>query len=143
MVYMDETPIVNDHEGEAAPLAGMHKNICPQCHQPVLPEYYFCPNCGKELKEKPLSTTIWAQIWLYAFTLVFMPMTSYLIYRYWKGMKYFRSEDPKAHHMGLISIALLIGTIIFVAWSLWAGFAWLQEYIKVQQSDPNYLGGFL
>lgn len=139
---MEETTVSTQSEVVVAPLASDHKSICPQCHQPVLPEYYFCPNCGKGLKEKPLSTTIWAQLWLYIFTLVFMPLTSYLVYRYWNGIKYFRSEDPKAKRIGLISIILLIGTIIAVAWSIWTGFAWFQVYIKTQQSSPNYLGGF-
>lgn len=118
------------------------KSICPQCHQPVLPEYYFCPNCGKKLEEKPLSTGIWAQLWLYFFTLVIMPLTAYLAYRHWHGVEYFRSEDPKAKRVGLISILLLIITIFFLIWSTWASMVWFQEYIKAQQTNPNYLGGF-
>ncbi len=119
------------------------KAICPQCHQPVLPEYYYCPNCGKKLEERPLSTGIGAQLWLYTYTLVIMPLTAYLAYKSWKGVAYFRSEDPKAKRIGLIAIILLVGTIIFVIWSTWASIVWFQGYIKAQQASPNYLGGFL
>src|SRR6266481_8112927 len=114
--------------------------ICPQCHQPTAPEYYFCPNCGKNLKEPALSTSVWAAFWLYFYTLILMPLTSYLIYRHWQGIKYFRSSDPKARRMGLIAIILLICTLLFVAWSLWAGTLWLQKYVQQQE---NGLGGGL
>ena len=120
----------------------VQKNICPQCHQPVLPEYYFCPNCGKKLNEAPLSTTIWAQLGLYLFTLIIMPVTGYLAYRHWKGIAYFKSQDPKAKRMGIISIILLIGTIAFIVWSLWAGITQLREAVQTQQNSLNAFGGF-
>jgi len=118
------------------------KNICPQCHQPVLPEYYFCPNCGKKLEEVPLSTTIWAQLWLYIFTLIVMPFTGYLAYRHWQGVAYMRSRDPKARRIGFISVILLISTIVLLTWSIWAGITQLKESIQTQQNNINSLGGF-
>ena len=118
------------------------KKICPQCHQPILPEYYFCPNCGKKLEEVPLSTSIWAQLWLYIFTLIVMPFTGYLTYRHWQGIAYLKSKDPKARRIGLISIVLLISTIVFLIWSIWTGITQLQESIQTQQSNLNFLGGF-
>lgn len=134
----------NQLEIAAAPSVTVpaRKNICPQCHQPILPEYYFCPNCGKKLEEVPLSTTIWAQLWLYVFTLIIMPFTAYLAYRHWQGIAYVRSKDPKARRMGLISIGILIGTIAFLIWSLWTGIAQLQESIQAQQNNLNSLGRF-
>ena len=44
--------------------------ICPQCHQPVKPEWYYCPNCGKKLSEPGLSTSLASQLWLYAFSII-------------------------------------------------------------------------
>ncbi len=116
------------------------KKICPQCHQPVLPEYYFCPNCGKNLEEKPLSTTVGAQIWLYTFSLILMPMTCYLIYSKWQGWKYFKSDDPKAKDIGLISIILLGVSFLLLIWITWAGIAALQKYWLTEESSINTMG---
>lgn len=117
------------------------QNICPQCHQPVLPEYYFCPNCGKNLHEAPLPTTIGAQLWLYVYSLIFMPLTAYLIYRRWEGIKYFKSKDPKAHTIGIISIILLILSFVIIAWEIWQGTLWLQQAVQSQQNLMNLGGG--
>ena len=115
--------------------------ICSECHQQVLPEYYFCPNCGKNLREKPLPTSFGAQLWLYIFSLVIMPITYCLAWRYWKGWKYFKSPDPKAKRIGLVAIVLLAISIIFLVWSTYAGIVWLQQYEQNQtNSDLNSLG---
>ena len=116
------------------------QTICPQCHQPVQSTWYFCANCGKDLKEHPPATSIWAQLWLYFFTLVLMPMTAYLIYRYWQGPRYLRSQDPKAHRIGIVSIILLCVSFAALAWYTYAGALWLRHYIEVQQNSMNDLG---
>lgn len=89
-----------------------------------------------------MSTSIWAQIWLYAFTLILMPVTCYLIYTRWQGIKYFKSKDPKAHRMGLIAIILLIVSIVFLIWSTWQGTVWLNKYVQAQVNSVSNLGGF-
>ena len=115
--------------------------ICPMCHQPVLPAYYFCPNCGKKLEDAPLSTSIWAQIWLYTYSLILMPITCYLIYTRWQGVKYFKSKDPKAHRMGLIAITLLIISIVFLIWITWAGTISLDKYVQDQVNSVTTQDG--
>src|SRR5271166_4874557 len=80
--------------------------LCPQCHQPIKPEYYYCPNCGKKLSEAPLSTSLGAQLWLYAFSLI-LPFIGYLAITKWQGIQYARSGDPRAQEIGWIAIGLL------------------------------------
>jgi hypothetical protein len=142
---MDILPISNIPSGVPTPppppLAPAHNAICPQCHQPVLPEYYFCPNCGKKLEDAPLSTSIWAQIWLYTYSLILMPITCYLIYTRWQGVKYFKSKDPKAHQMGVIAIVLLIISIVFLIWSTWQGTIWLENYVQAQVNNATSEAG--
>ena len=29
-------------------------SVCPACKLPVSNEFYFCPNCGKQLRPKPI-----------------------------------------------------------------------------------------
>ena len=95
-----------------APAASL---ICLQCHQPVLPTYYFCPNCGKKLTEAPLSTSDLAQAGLYAFSII-LPFLGYLVIGYWQGIRYLRSADPKAKQIGIIALALLLASSAVMLW---------------------------
>ncbi len=113
-----------------APLQQPMPMICPQCHQPIKPEYYFCPNCGKKLSEPGLSTTVSAQVMLYAFSIV-LPIIAYLAITKWEGITYARSADPKAQQMGWIAIGLLTVSSIIVLW--WTT-AWIDGFIKAQTS---------
>jgi hypothetical protein len=100
--------------------------VCPQCHEPILPAYYFCPNCGKNLKEPPLSTSIAAQIGLYVLSII-MPVICFLAINQWRGMKYMRSADPKAKQIGIIATALMaVSTVVVV----WVGIIWTEQLIS-------------
>jgi hypothetical protein len=90
-------------------------SLCPTCHQPILPSYYFCPNCGTKLNSAPLSTSTWAQVSLYAFSII-LPLICFLFVTRWQGMKYFRSEDPKIKQIGTIAWVLLILSTIVTIW---------------------------
>lgn len=106
---------------------------CPQCHQPVSPMDYFCPNCGKKLSEPGLSTTIGAQVLLYGFSIV-LPIICYLAITKWEGIKYARSDDPKAQQMGWIAIALLtISSIVVIWWTT----QWINGFIQSQTSTAG------
>ncbi len=70
-----------------------------------------------------------------------MPVTCYLIYTRWQGIKYFKSKDPKAHQMGLIAIILLVASFGFIVWSTFAGIAWVQGYVQTEQTQLNNIGG--
>jgi len=108
--------------------------ICSQCHQPVQPEFYYCPNCGKKLTEPPLSTGVAAQAWLYAFSII-LPIICFLAVSYWQGIRYARSPDPKAQQIGWIAIALLaLSTIV----TFWLAAVWINSALQSATSD---LGG--
>jgi hypothetical protein len=110
--------------------------ICPQCHQPIKAEYYYCPNCGKKLSEPGLSTNIGAQLWLYAFSLV-LPFIGYLAITYWQGIRYARSDDPKAQEIGWIAIALLTASSIFV---IWQATVWINGFVQSATSTAGLSG---
>ena len=114
-------------ESHSAPM------VCPQCHQPVTPEEYYCPNCGKKLSEPPLSTSLGAQLWLYAFSLI-LPFIGYLAISYWQGIKYARSDDPKAQEIGWIAIGLLAVSSIFTIWQVTV---WINSFIQTQTSTAG------
>jgi hypothetical protein len=89
--------------------------ICPQCHQPVLPTYFFCPNCGKNLKEPPLSTSAATQAGLYALSII-MPVICFLAINQWRGMKYLKSADPQAKQIGIVATVLMAVSTVIVVW---------------------------
>ncbi len=80
---------------------------CPFCRQPVKTTDYFCSNCGKKLKSKPLSTSLSTQIFLYIKTLLLPPFG--LIW----GYRYLRQPDTQSKLIGLFTI---IVTIVETVW---------------------------
>jgi predicted amidophosphoribosyltransferase len=85
---------------------------CPQCHTPVRPTDFFCSNCGKKLKAKPLSTTIATEIMYYIGSLALPPLG------YWWGIKYLKQPDAVSKRIGILCI--VITTISFIVTSIWA-----------------------
>ena len=84
--------------------------ICPQCHQPVSPDAYFCPNCGKALKEKPPETTVLTQIKIYAVSALLPPLG--LIYVW----KYYFLPDKKSKQIAIIALVLTIVMTVITVW---------------------------
>jgi hypothetical protein len=111
----------------------MEPNICPACHQPILPQYYFCPNCGAKINSAPLSTTVGTQAWIYAFSIV-LPMILFIFVTRWPGVKYFKSLDPKAKRIGQIAWALLIISTIV---TIWLVYVWTQQTIQSSINSIN------
>lgn len=108
-------------------------DVCPVCHQPIFPQYYFCPNCGAKLNSAPLSTTAATQAWIYAFSII-LPMICFIFVTRWPGVKYFKSNDPKAKQIGEIAWALIILSTIV---TIWLAIVWTQEYINSTVNSIN------
>ena len=111
--------------------------LCPQCHQPVLPSYYFCPNCGKKVNEPALSTSLLAQASLYGFSIV-LPLICYLAIGYWRGIKYMQSADPKAKQIGIIALVLLL---LSSGITFWLGIVWIQNAIESAMTAVGSING--
>jgi surface polysaccharide O-acyltransferase-like enzyme len=90
-----------------------NSGICQVCHQPILPTYYFCPNCGVKLISAPLSTDIITQIGIYLFSII-LPSILFLFVSHWPGLKYLRSKDKKAKLIGWVAMTLLILSTLFL-----------------------------
>ncbi len=100
----------NMTQGSIAPVQAAAAT-CTVCHQPLLPTYYFCPNCGHEIRQAPLPTTSEAQLKIYAHSFL-LPMILFFTITKWKGYTYFKSEDPQAKQIGTIAIAILVLTTV-------------------------------
>lgn len=83
---------------------------CKHCKYPIAETFYFCPNCGKKIKNPPPVTTISKQISLYLISVLLPPLG------FWPGLKYLFSKDPKARIIGLIAIALTIVSLVVTTW---------------------------
>lgn len=110
--------------------------ICPRCHFPVKPEYYYCPNCGAKLTEPPIATGVVDQLLLYAFSII-LPWIAYLAITKWQGIKYLRAPDPRAKQIGLIALILLVVSSLV---AIWLTTIWIQQYIQSSINDVNNLG---
>ena len=104
------------------------EKTCPVCHQPILSQYYFCPNCGTKINSTPLSTTPQTQAWIYAFSII-LPMICCIFVTRWPGIKYYKSNDPKAKQIGQIAWAILILSTILTIW-----FAYVLTQRMIQSS---------
>lgn len=89
---------------------------CPFCAAPVGESNYFCANCGKKLKEKPVSTSFTALVGLYLVSVFLPPFGLGLTIRYLK------STEPTAKTMGIISLLLTILALMLGVW--WAMSSW-------------------
>ena len=107
--------------------------ICSVCHQPLLPQYYFCPNCGTKIDGTPLSTSTKTQAWIYFFSLL-LPLIAYIFVTKWPGIKYYKSKDPKTHRIGQIAWALIIISTIVTIGLAWY---WTEQMIKSQIQSIN------
>ncbi len=96
-------------------------SICPTCHQAVLPEYFFCPNCGTNLKENVIPVSLPIQIGIYALSILLPPLGL------WPGISYLKKNNPQAKRVGTIAIVL---TVIASLIAIWAIFAIFQIYLN-------------
>ena len=103
---------------------------CPVCHQAISPGFYFCPNCGNNLKEEPVKISIISQIGLYIFSILLPP------FGLWPGIKYAKKKSPQARQVGYIMIALTLISAIIMTWQIFAIF---ENYLNQMN---EVLGGF-
>jgi uncharacterized membrane protein YvbJ len=73
--------------------------ICRHCNTNVSETDFFCPNCGKKLKEKPLSTSIVSQILIYSLSIFLPPLGL------WPDLK---QPDQKSKNIGIVALVLTI-----------------------------------
>jgi hypothetical protein len=86
------------------------QTTCIYCKGNISSSDYFCPHCGKKLKEKPLSTTFGRQLLVYLLS-VFLPPLGI-----WPAIKYLRQQDEKSKKIGLTALFLTIVSIVITSW---------------------------
>lgn len=89
------------------------ESTCPQCHAQVRATDFFCFNCGKNLKPKPLSTSLETLFMYYLGAFVLPPMGIV-----W-GIKYLKQESQVSKVHGIIFILLtIVEIIVLTVWTV-------------------------
>lgn len=103
---------------------------CPACHYKTQGDWFFCPNCAKELKEKILVISFSKQILIYLVSFFLTPLGLG-----W-GLKYVRSKDNKTKTVGIISIVLTVVSILLM---IWVSKNFIDQYAKLLNNIvPSY-----
>ena len=108
----------------------MDLEICPSCHFPLSENFYFCPNCGKKIKELIASVAIGKQIAIYLLSLFLPPLGLF------PGIKYLLQKDQKRKMIGVVAIALTIFSTIITVWITIN----LTKTVNTQLNQYNNLG---
>lgn len=104
--------------------------LCPACQYKIQADWFFCPNCAKELKEKIPEISLGKQILIYAVSFFLTPLGLG-----W-GLKYVKSADKKIRMIGIISIVLTVLSMILMIISA-KGF--IDQYAKLLNNlVPSY-----
>lgn len=133
MQEIHETPI---QPNSASVLAEVPVASCPQCHQPVREQDFFCPNCGKNLKPAPASTGIAKQLMLYVGS-VLLPPLGYI----W-GIKYLLQKGGKAKVVGIVCILITTASLWFSYLALQSYYTYVQTQVEEASMRINRLQGY-
>lgn len=112
----------------------MDLQICPSCHLHLAENFYFCPNCGKKIKEPIAPVTIGKQIGIYALSLFLPPLGLF------PGIKYLLQKEKKRKIIGIAAIALTIISTIITVWITINLTSQVTKTLDTQLNQYNNLG---
>ncbi len=95
--------------------------VCPTCHQTIDPGWYFCPNCGRDLKPEAVRISVWSEVGVYALSILLPPLGL------WPGIKYLMKESRDAKRVGIVAIVL---TLVSSAVTVWLIMNSLNNYLS-------------
>jgi len=109
----------------------METKYCPQCKAIALSSFYFCPNCGKKLRDKPMSTSVATQIGVYLLSF-FLPPFGLI-----PALRYMRQTDRKSKIIGVVAIVL---TAISLVVSVYYAIIFINQFNQTLTSQLNLQG---
>lgn len=107
---------------------------CRYCQGTITFADYFCPNCGKKLREKPVSTTLSRQIVIYLISALLPPLGL------WPAIKYLRQTDDKAKQIGLVAIVITIISTLVTVWFTFYLINYFNQIVGSQLGSYEGLG---
>jgi hypothetical protein len=106
--------------------------ICPVCHVAVDRNDYFCRNCGKNLRQKPLSITVPHQILIYLGSILLFPMGFI-----W-GIRYVKEPNQPSKVVGFICLVISVVVLFIIINSLFVLINTVNQ--QINQQIPNMQG---
>jgi uncharacterized paraquat-inducible protein A len=104
------------------------QTVCKHCKANVSPTDYFCPNCGKKLRDKPQSTGWLRQLVVYAISFLLPPLGL------WPAVRYLKQPDQKSKNIGIAAIVI---TIVSIVLSVYLAVEMLNSINKELNSQLN------
>ena len=83
---------------------------CPKCEFPIIPPFYFCPNCGKKIKDPPFKVNFAKIAGLLLISVLLPPLG------FWPGIKLLLNSDRRAQGIGILAIALTVISLVVTVW---------------------------
>ncbi len=111
-----------------------YQATCPHCQSNISSTDFFCPVCGKKLKEKPLSTSTTKQILIYLLSILLPPLGI------WPAIKYLRQSDEKSKKIGIAAIILTVISLVITIWLTMGFIKTFQKQLGTQLNQYQDLG---
>lgn len=106
--------------------------ICNICHTKNPSTFYFCPNCGRELQKKPLSTSIFKQLGIYLLSIALPPLGL------WPGIKYLRGKTTAEKLIGTTAIILTLIVSVVTIWYTMILISDFQSILNMQLQGSGF-----
>ncbi len=92
-------------------MASLMEATCPFCRQAVPGTANFCPFCGRQLRYKPLETTIYRQALVYLVSFFLPP------FGLWYARKYLKQSDRRSKRAGWAAVILTVLSLVLTLWA--------------------------
>jgi predicted nucleic acid-binding Zn ribbon protein len=102
------------------------QKLCKYCNNAVTESDFYCPKCGKKIKEKPASLSPLSLIWLLILSVLLPPLGIGVTIRYMKD------SDERARTIGWISLLITIVSIVVMVVLSFSVFKNLNDQINGQ-----------
>lgn len=106
---------------------------CPKCHVVVRATDFFCFNCGRNLHDAGLSTSIGTQALYYIGSLLLPPIGIF-----W-GIKYLREPNESARRIGIACIVLTVISVIVLCVQIITAYNSVSGFVQNQSSALEQL----
>lgn len=100
--------------------------VCKSCKNPVSSTYFFCPYCGSQLRQPPLSISLGKQIGVY-FLAIFFPLFSIV-----PGIRYLGQSDSSSKAIGVVTLLLAGISILLNVYAI----IYIGDYFKQLLNNP-------
>lgn len=100
----------------------MEQIHCPFCNNLISPTFFYCPVCGKKIKEAPVSTSLAKQLLIYSVSFFLPP------FGLGWAFSYLKQENPMARRIGWVALIL---TVVSVIATIWVTIGFIHYYVSI------------